>query len=163
VIDAEVELAAVIGRVTQGVAPENALACIAGYMIINDVTNRSLQRASLQWFEAKSADTFCPAGPWLVTADEVPDPHNLSLQSCLNGEPLQTGQTKDMIFKLPELVSRLSSRITLMPGDVIATGTPAGIGSAQEPPRILKDGDTITLSIPGLGQQQNGIKQKKQG
>ncbi|MBN1269140.1 MAG: fumarylacetoacetate hydrolase family protein [Kiritimatiellae bacterium] len=157
VVDAEVELALVIGRETARVPEDRALECVAGFMVLNDVTDRVAQRQDKQWFRAKSYDTFCPAGPFLVTSDEAGDPHALRLYAKHNGETLQAASTSDMIFKLPRLISELSARMTLRPGDVIATGTPPGIGSARNPPRVLAAGDTVEVGVEGLGSQRSPV------
>ena len=128
IVDLEAELAVVIGREARCVPEDRALDYIVGYTILNDVTDRVAQRTDGQWFRSKSLDTFCPLGPWLVTPDEAGDPGNLRVESKLNGVILQNGNTADMIFKIPFLIAYISATITLLPGDVIATGTPAGIG-----------------------------------
>ena len=157
VVDAEAELAVVIGKEARRVPESRAMDFVAGFMVLNDVTDRVAQRADKQWFRAKSSDTFCPAGPFLVTPDEAGDPHALRLYSRHNGEPLQEACTADMLFPIPHLISVLSARMTLRPGDVIATGTPPGIGSARTPPRVLAGGDTVELGITGLGGQRNSV------
>jgi 2,4-didehydro-3-deoxy-L-rhamnonate hydrolase len=156
-VDGEVELAVVIGQRTHGVAEREALNCVAGYTVLNDVTDREAQRSAGQWFRGKSPDTFCPLGPFLVTGDEVPDPHALKLVGKLNGQTLQNGMTADLIFKIPHLIAFISATITLLPGDIIATGTPAGTGSARTPPVYLKPGDCVECSVDGLGQQKNPV------
>ena len=152
--DWEVELAVVIGRIARRVEPENASAYIAGYLLHNDYSERAwqLERGG-QWVKGKSADTFAPLGPWLVTADEVPDSGNLRLWLTVNGHKFQEGSTANLIFNVPFIVSYLSQFMTLLPGDVISTGTPAGVGLGQKPPLYLKAGDTIELGIEGLGEQ----------
>ena len=130
-VDWEVELAVVIGSECRRVSEAGAMAHVAGYMILNDVTDRDAQKAAGQWFRGKSADTFCPMGPFMVTAGDVPDPHRLRLRSWRNGELFQDGNSAQMLFKIPALIAFLSAAITLEPGDVIATGTPAGIGAAR--------------------------------
>ena len=156
-VDGEVELALVIGRKASRVPQKNALDYVAGYMIFNDVTDREAQRTGKQWFRGKGADSFCPLGPWLVTADEIADPHDLKLKFSQNGKVLQDDSTKDMIFKIPHIIEFISASITLLPGDVIATGTPAGIGSIRKPPVLFRPGDKIELTIDGLGKQVNKI------
>ncbi len=156
-VDGEVELAVVIGRTARRVAEAEALACVAGYAVLNDVTDRAVQRAAGQWFRGKSPDTFCPFGPFLVTRDEVPDPQALRLRARLNGQLLQDGTTADMLFKIPFLIAFLSATITLRPGDILATGTPAGVGSARQPPLYLRPGDTLECSVEGLGEQRNPV------
>jgi 2-keto-4-pentenoate hydratase/2-oxohepta-3-ene-1,7-dioic acid hydratase in catechol pathway len=153
VADGEAELAIVIGRRSKGLSEGEALSAVAGYTVLNDVTDREAQKAGLQWFFGKSFDTFCPLGPFLATADEVPDPHRLRVFSRLNGETLQDGNTADMLFRIPFLLSFIKQAVTLEPGDVIATGTPAGIGSARKPPLVLKTGDRLETGVEGLGTQ----------
>jgi 2-keto-4-pentenoate hydratase/2-oxohepta-3-ene-1,7-dioic acid hydratase in catechol pathway len=157
VVDGEVELAVVIGARASRVSEKKALDHVAGYMIFNDVTDRDAQRIGKQLFRGKGADTFCPLGPWLVIRDEIADPHNLKLKFTQNGKVLQDGTTKDMIFKIPYIIEFISASMTLLSGDVIATGTPAGIGSAHKPPVVFKPGDRIELEVEGLGRQANEI------
>jgi 2-keto-4-pentenoate hydratase/2-oxohepta-3-ene-1,7-dioic acid hydratase in catechol pathway len=156
-VDAEAELAFVIGRRAKRVAEADAAAHIAGYLALNDVTDRDAQKEGLQWFRGKSSDTFCPAGPWLLTADEAPDPGALRVWSKLNGSPLQEGNTRELMFRIPFLVAFLSRHITLLPGDVISTGTPSGVGFACKPPRLLTAGDTIEVGIDGIGALRNPV------
>lgn len=152
--DWEVELGIVIGKQTKYVSEENALDHVAGYCIIHDVSERAFQLESTgQWVKGKSADTFGPIGPWLVTRDEVADPHTLSLWLDVNGEAMQRGSTSTMIFSVPHIVSYLSQFMSLQPGDVISTGTPPGVGLSRTPPRYLRAGDVVTLGIQGLGDQ----------
>ncbi len=151
-VDGEVELAVVIGRLASCVPAETAFEHIAGYTVLNDVTDRAAQRGDGQWFRGKSADTFCPIGPFLVTPDEI-DSGEHHLYSRLNGELLQEGKTSQMLFKLPEIIAFISQSISLHPGDIIATGTPAGVGSARQPPVYLKHGDTLETVIEGIGRQ----------
>ena len=158
VVDLEAELAVVIGRPASRAPEDRALEYIAGYMALNDVTDRIAQRADGQWFRSKSPDTFCPMGPWLATPDEVGDADNLRIESKINGVILQNGNTADMIFKIPFLIAYISAAITLMPGDVIATGTPAGIGSARRPPLTLHPGDTVEVAVEKLGRQANPVQ-----
>ncbi len=155
--DTEVELAAVIGRTARRVPESEAMAFVAGFSVLDDVTDRAAQRAGKQWFRAKSFDTFCPLGPFLVTADEVPDPQNLRVYSRVNGVALQDGHTSQMIFRIAHLISFISFTMTLEPGDVIATGTPGGIGSARRPPVLLKPGDQVEIGVEGLGMQSNRV------
>jgi len=152
--DWEVELAVVIGKKASYVSEENAAAHIAGYILHNDYSERAwqLERGG-QWVKGKSADTFAPLGPWLTTADEIADPHNLRLWLKVNGETKQDGNSSNLIFKIPFLISYLSNFMTLLPGDVISTGTPAGVGLGFKPPQYLKDGDVVELGIDGLGTQ----------
>ncbi len=151
--DWEVELAVVIGKRTKYVSPEEAGEYIAGYCLHNDVSERDFQlRHGGQWVKGKSADHFAPLGPILVTKDEIPDPHNLRLWLSLNGKILQDSNTSDLIFNIPTIVSHLSHYMTLLPGDVISTGTPAGVGMGLKPePRFLEPGDIVELGIDGLG------------
>lgn len=158
-VDGEVELAAVIGRAAHRVTAADALRHVAGYTILNDITDRDLQRAAGQWFLAKSADSFCPLGPFMVTPDEIPDPHTLEMSLDVNATRLQQASTAAMLFKLPELISRLSAVLTLQPGDVLSTGTPEGIGSAHRPPVLLRPGDVMTAAIARLGAQRNAVCQ----
>ncbi len=161
--DWEVELAAVIGRKTKYVSEADALKYVAGYCIVNDVSERNFQKnMSGQFTKGKSCDTFGPIGPWLVTRDEVKDPQNLSLTMDLNGKRMQDGTTSDMIFTVAQIISHLSQMFTLHPGDVISTGTPAGVGAGIKPkPKFLKAGDTMELSIEGLGIQRQKVKMDK--
>lgn len=156
-VDSEVELAIVIGRATHRISSADALQAIAGYTVLNDITDRTIQRGDGQWFRSKSAVTFCPVGPYLVTTDEVPDCNRLRLVSKINNTILQDDNTANMIFKIPFLIEFISARIALEPGDIIATGTPAGIGSARQPALLLKPGDTIEISVEGMGRQINRV------
>ena len=153
-MDFEVELAAVIGTRAKGVPETDALDYVAGYAICNDVSERSLQKGGPgEWIKAKSSDSFGPLGPWLVTKDEIPDPQQLDLALDLNGARMQTGSTSTMIFGVAALVAYVSKFMTLMPGDVITTGTPPGVGMARNPRVFLKPGDEIRATISGLGEQ----------
>jgi ureidoglycolate lyase len=156
--DWEVELGIVIGSVTRYVSVHDSLAHIAGYCVVNDVSEREFQieRAG-QWDKGKSADTFAPIGPWLVTTDEVPDPQALDMFLDVNGVRRQTGNTRTMIFGVMHLVSYISHFMTLMPGDVIPTGTPPGVGMGAKPPTYLKAGDEMRLGIAGLGEQRQRV------
>lgn len=156
-VDAEAELALVIGRPCREVAEADALDCIAGYLAVNDVTERRAQREGLQWFMGKSFDTFCPAGPWMVTADEIADPHALRVCSRLNGTVLQDGNTRDMIFRIPRIIAHITKTMTLRPGDVISTGTPAGVGFARKPPVLLRPGDVIEVEVESVGALRNPV------
>jgi acylpyruvate hydrolase len=142
---------------TRHVTAAEALDSVAGYTILNDVTDRDAQRDGQQWFRGKSADTFCPLGPFLVTHDEIPDPHNLRITQRVNGQTLQDDSTRQMLFKIPYLISFFSAAITLEPGDIIATGTPAGIGSARQPPVLLRAGDIIEIAVESLGVQRSPV------
>ena len=153
-MDYEVELAVVIGTRAKNVAETGALDYVAGYCIGNDISERSLQKGGPgEWIKAKSYDTFGPLGPWLVTTDEVPDPQSLALTLDLNGSRMQTGSSSTMIFGVAALVAYISQYMTLMPGDVITTGTPPGVGMARKPRVFLKPGDEIRATISGLGEQ----------
>lgn len=157
-MDYEVELAVVIGSRAKNVGKAEALDYVAGYCIGNDVSERSLQKGGPgEWIKAKSHDTFGPLGPWLVTTDEVPDPQALDLSLDLNGERMQTGNTATMIFSVADLVSYISQYMTLLPGDVITTGTPPGVGMARNPRVFLKPGDELVLRVQGLGEQHTKI------
>ncbi len=156
-VDYEVELGVVIGDICREVDPEDAMAYVAGYTIVNDVTARDVQRAESQWFRAKSYDGFCPLGPFLVTRDEIEDVSALKVTTRVNGEIRQQSNTKNLIFSVTELVSFVSQCMTLLPGDIIATGTPAGIGAGMKPPCYLQPGDVVELSIDGLGSQRNTV------
>jgi 2-keto-4-pentenoate hydratase/2-oxohepta-3-ene-1,7-dioic acid hydratase in catechol pathway len=152
--DYEVELGIVIGSTARYIAVHDAPKHIAGYCVVNDVSEREFQIERLgQWTKGKSADTFCPLGPWLVTADEVPDPGKLALWTEVNGERRQSSNTADLIFGIDHIVSYVSHFMTLLPGDVIPTGTPSGVGMGFKPPRFLKHGDHMRLSVEGLGEQ----------
>ncbi|MEO0398121.1 MAG: fumarylacetoacetate hydrolase family protein [Pseudomonadota bacterium] len=157
--DWEIELGVVIGTPAQYVSEATALDHVAGYCIVNDVSERRYQKErGGQFVKGKSADTFCPLGPWLVTRDAVPDPQALTLRLSLNGEVRQDGATRDMIFSVAHLVSYLSQFMTLETGDIITTGTPAGVGAGQTPPRFLQSGDILDLEIAGLGRQQHHVR-----
>ena len=162
--DWEVELGIVIGDKAKSVPESRAMQHIAGYTIVNDVSERAYQldAAAGQWTRGKGCDTFCPVGPWLVTKDEIPRPQNLSIWLELNGKKMQNGNTKTMVFNIKELISYVSHYMTLYPGDIIATGTPPGVGMGMKPPRYLKKGDEMKLGIDGLGVQiQKVISWKK--
>jgi 2,4-didehydro-3-deoxy-L-rhamnonate hydrolase len=157
--DWEVELGVVIGDIARSVNVEDALEHVAGYLVVNDVSERAFQfDHGGQWVKGKSCDTFGPLGPWLVTADEVPDPQNLQLWLEVNGHRYQNGNTRTMIFNVAKLVSHISRYMTLMPGDVISTGTPSGVGLGQKPPVYLRAGDIIELGIDGLGRQRQQVR-----
>lgn len=156
-LDYEGELGVVIGRGGRGISRDAALDHVWGYTIINDVTARDLQRDHKQWFLGKSLDTHCPMGPWVVTADEVGDVQTLELETTVNGVRRQLAPVKDLIFDIPELITTISAGLTLVPGDIIATGTPAGVGIGLEPPRFLVSGDVVKVSITGLGSIRNRI------
>lgn len=152
--DWEVELGVVIGKTAKYVSEADALEYVAGYCVTNDVSERAFQtERSGQWTKGKSCDTFGPLGPWLVTKDEVPDPQNLGMWLTVNGEKMQDGSSKTMVYGVAFLVSYLSQFMSLHPGDVISTGTPPGVGMGLKPPRYLKAGDVVELGIEGLGSQ----------
>ena len=156
--DWEVELGIVIGTEARYVDEANALSHVAGYCVINDVSEREFQtKRSGQWMKGKSADTFCPMGPWLVTRDEIPDPQVLDLWLEVDGERRQDGTTANMIFPSSHLVSYISQFMSLLPGDVIATGTPAGVGMGRDPQVWLKPGQTMRLGVRGLGEQSQRV------
>jgi 2-keto-4-pentenoate hydratase/2-oxohepta-3-ene-1,7-dioic acid hydratase in catechol pathway len=156
--DWEVELGIVIGTKAQYVSVHDALKHVAGYCIANDVSERNYQlERGGNWSKGKSADTFCPLGPWLVTTDEVPDPQALDLFCEVSGQRMQNGSTRNMIFNCAHIVSYISHFMTLMPGDVIPTGTPAGVGQGMKPPRFLRPGDVMRLGITGLGEQRQEV------
>lgn len=156
--DWEVELGVVIGTRARCVSQKDALNHVAGYCVINDVSEREWQlERGLTWDKGKGFDTFGPVGPWLVTRDEVPNPQKLAMWLDLNGQRVQTGSTRTMIFNVAKLVSYVSQLNTLMPGDIITTGTPPGVGMGMKPPVFLKKGDVMTLGIEGLGEQRQDV------
>jgi 2-keto-4-pentenoate hydratase/2-oxohepta-3-ene-1,7-dioic acid hydratase in catechol pathway len=124
---------------------------------VNDVSARDYQRATSQWLMGKTFDTFAPLGPWIVSADEIEDPHSLDISMVINGEVLQNSNTKNLIFKIPDLISFLSSVFTLEPGDIVSTGTPGGVGFARKPPRYLKKGDDVVVKMPAIGELRNPV------
>jgi 2,4-didehydro-3-deoxy-L-rhamnonate hydrolase len=157
-LDWEVELGAVIGSTAKYVSEAEALSHVAGYCIVNDVSERSFQMATTQWDKGKGFDTAGPIGPWLVTTDEISDPQNLDMSLDVNGKRMQTGNTRTMIFSVAKIVSHVSQYMTLLPGDIIATGTPPGVGLGIKPtPVFLKPGDVMTLSIQNLGVQRQRV------
>ena len=156
-LDLECELAVVIGRRAKSIGPTEALEHVFGYKILNDVTMRDLQREDRQWLRAKGSDGFAPMGPVLVTRDEIADPQRLRVRSSVNGETWQDSTTAEMVFDVATIVAFASRTITLEPGDVIATGTPAGVGQYQDPPRYLKDGDEMRCEIEGIGVLENHV------
>jgi 2-keto-4-pentenoate hydratase/2-oxohepta-3-ene-1,7-dioic acid hydratase in catechol pathway len=156
-VDWEVELAVVIGREGKRIAPRQAWDFVAGLMVMNDVSGRQAQFADSQWFRGKSFDTFAPMGPALVTLDEVPDPANLTLTTLVDGVVMQSGSTRDLIFDIPAILADISVDITLVPGDVISTGTPAGVGYFRTPPIGLKAGNVVECRITGLGALVNPV------
>lgn len=157
-LDYEVELAVVIGTGGRDITAADALKHVLGYTIVNDVTARDLQRRHDQWFKGKGLDTFCPMGPWIVTADEIADPHALRLSLTVNGQPRQDASTAGMIFKIPQIIESLSAGLTLEPGDVIATGTPSGVGYAMNPRCFLAAGDVVACEVQGIGKLVNTVQ-----
>jgi 2-keto-4-pentenoate hydratase/2-oxohepta-3-ene-1,7-dioic acid hydratase in catechol pathway len=155
-VDYEAELGVVIGRGGRAIAAADALSHVWGYTVINDVTARDLQVKHKQWLLGKSIDTFCPIGPWLVTADEV-DHTNTEISCWVNGELRQQANTRDMIFDIPAIVATISASMSLAPGDIIATGTPAGVGVGFRPPKFLRKGDSVRIAIAGIGEISNRI------
>jgi 2-keto-4-pentenoate hydratase/2-oxohepta-3-ene-1,7-dioic acid hydratase in catechol pathway len=164
-LDWEVELGVVIGRTARHVAEKDALKHVAGFCIVNDVSERDFQlkKSASQWNKGKGCDTFGPMGPWLVTTDEIRDPQNLDMWLDVNGERRQTGNTKTMIFGVAAIVADVSKYMTLLPGDVITTGTPPGVGMGMKPQLWLKAGDVVTLGIAGLGEQKQKVVPFKRG
>jgi len=156
-LDLECELAIVMGRRASGIGRDEAAGAIFGYTILNDVTMRDLQKEDRQWLRAKGSDGFAPMGPGVVSADELGDPQALRMRSFVNGEPWQDSSTAEMVFDVATIVAFASRTITLEPGDVIATGTPAGVGHYQDPPRYLADGDVMRCEIEGIGAIENPI------
>jgi 2-keto-4-pentenoate hydratase/2-oxohepta-3-ene-1,7-dioic acid hydratase in catechol pathway len=156
-LDYEGELAVVIGKRARNVPAAEAMAYVAGYTVMNDVTARDLQRTEGQWSRAKGCDTFAPCGPWLVTADEIEDPHALTIETRVNGELRQHSSTGDMIFPIPALIAHISAAMTLLPGDVITTGTPAGVGVYRQPKGLLRPGDEVAIRIERVGELRNRV------
>ena len=156
-IDYEAELAVIIGRGGKGIAAKDAMAHVWGYTIVNDVTSRDWQSRHQQWHLGKSFDTFCPMGPWLVSADEL-DGEKTGVRCYVNGEERQNASTADLIFSIPKLIETLSAGITLYPGDVIATGTPVGVGIGFKPPKYLVAGDVVRVEIDGIGSLENPVR-----
>jgi 2-keto-4-pentenoate hydratase/2-oxohepta-3-ene-1,7-dioic acid hydratase in catechol pathway len=155
--DYEAELGVVIGSTVRDVSAENALEAVAGYICLNDVSARDLQFADGQWTRGKSPDTFCPVGPSLVPRDEIPDPQALTIRAILNGETMQDSTTANMVFGVAEIIEYVTRTITLEPGDLIATGTPAGVGAFRDPSVYMQPGDEITIEIEGLGSLTNPV------
>jgi len=154
-VDFEAELAVIIGKTIRKCTKSEAMDAIFGYTCANDVSARDLQFGDGQWVRGKSLDTFCPLGPWIVTKDEIQDPHNLDIRSSLNGELMQNSNTSMLIFKLPELISFISNNFTLFPGDIILTGTPHGVGAFRDPSVYMKNGDEIVVEIEKIGRLSN--------
>ncbi|HTB18575.1 MAG TPA: fumarylacetoacetate hydrolase family protein [Bryobacteraceae bacterium] len=155
--DYEAEFMFVIGAGGRHIAAQDWQRHVFGYTVFNDVSARDIQSATSQWMIGKSFDTFAPMGPWLVSADEIPDPHALDISLSIGGEVLQHSNTRELIFPIPDLVAYLSSVVTLEPGDVVATGTPGGVGFARKPPRYLQPGDEVIVNIAGIGQLRNPV------
>lgn len=156
-VDYEVELGVIVGKKAKNVPLDEALSYVFGYTVLNDISARNLQFSDKQWVRAKSLDTFCPLGPVIVTRDEVSDPQNLHLTCSVNGKVLQDDNTSSMIFSVADLISQVSEYFTLEPGDLIATGTPSGVGFSRKPPVFLKKGDTVKSSIEGIGELVNPV------
>jgi 2-keto-4-pentenoate hydratase/2-oxohepta-3-ene-1,7-dioic acid hydratase in catechol pathway len=157
-VDYEVELGVVIGRRARKVSVDQALSYIFGYTVINDVSARDLQFSDNQWVRAKSLDTFCPIGPVILTADEITDPQALHLKTTVNGQVLQDSTTAEMVFGVADIISRISHSFTLEPGDLIATGTPDGVGVFRDPQVFLKDGDTVVVEVEKIGALENKVE-----
>lgn len=155
-IDYEAELGVIVGKGGRNIPLESAFEHVWGYTVVNDVTARDLQVRHKQWLLGKSIDTFCPAGPWLVSADEL-DPEDLRLKCWVNGELRQSASTQDLIFGIPKILSAISASMTLETGDIIATGTPAGVGIGFQPPRFLQKGDVVSVEIDGIGSIANRV------
>jgi len=155
--DYEAEFMFVIGAGGRHIAAEHWQRHVFGYTVFNDVSARDVQSATSQWMIGKTFDTFAPMGPWLVSADEIKDPHALDIRLSIGGEVLQHSNTRELIFPIPDLVAYLSSVVTLEPGDVVATGTPGGVGFARKPPRYLKPGDEVAINIQGIGELRNPV------
>jgi 2-keto-4-pentenoate hydratase/2-oxohepta-3-ene-1,7-dioic acid hydratase in catechol pathway len=156
-IDFEAELLLIIGKPGVNIRRDQAMDHVYGYSVINDATARDLQRQHKQFFKGKSLDGHAPMGPWIVTASEIPDPHNLDVKCEVNGVEKQNGNTRQMIFDIPETIAQLSRGMRLLPGDLIATGTPSGVGFARNPPEFLKPGDVVTCTVEGIGSIRNKI------
>ncbi len=156
-IDWEVELAVIIGKQGKNIPVEQAMAYVFGYTVCNDISARDLQRQGKQYFKGKSLDGSCPMGPWIVTAGEVPNPHDLDIRCLVNGVEKQSSNTRHMIFDIPATIAYLSRGMTLLPGDIIATGTPDGVGFARTPPEFLQPGDVVTSIVEGIGELRNVV------
>lgn len=156
-VDYEAEFAVVIGKSGSRIPVEEAYDYVAGYTILNDVSEREMQFGDKQWYRGKSCDTFAPTGPWIVTADEVPDPHNLRISLTLNGQTMQDSNTSNLIFNVPHLISYLSRSVTWEVGDLISTGTPPGVGVFRKPPVFLKPGDSVSVTVERLGTLTNPV------
>ena len=156
-IDWEVELAVIIGKQGKNIPAEHAMSYVFGYTVLNDITARDLQRQGKQFFKGKSLDGSCPMGPWIVTADELTDPHNLDIRCLVNDVEKQASNTRHMIFDIPTTIAYLSRGMTLLPGDIIATGTPDGVGFARTPPEFLRPGDVVQSIVEGIGAIRNVV------
>jgi 2-keto-4-pentenoate hydratase/2-oxohepta-3-ene-1,7-dioic acid hydratase in catechol pathway len=161
-MDYESELAVIIGRTIKNAGRGETLAAVFGYMVLNDITARDLQTQHKQFFKGKSLDGCCPTGPWIVTADELPDPHKLRINCHVNGELRQDDTTAEMLFDIPAILDHLSRGMTLLPGDIIATGTPSGVGFARKPPVYLQPGDLVECAVEGIGAIRNRIVAENQ-
>jgi 2-keto-4-pentenoate hydratase/2-oxohepta-3-ene-1,7-dioic acid hydratase in catechol pathway len=160
-VDYEVELGVVIGKRGRNISEKDALDHVFGYTVVNDVSARDLQFANAkQWDRGKSLDTFCPWGPWIVTRDEIKDPHNLIVRTVLNGKEMQISNTRNLIFNIPQIIAYASQGTTLMPGDLIPTGTPFGVGFSRKPPVFLKHGDVCECEVEGIGSIVNKVNLK---
>lgn len=157
-LDWEAELAIVIGREGRNITQDEALDYVFGYTLVNDITSRDIQSRHKQWFRGKGLDGSCPMGPWIVTTDEIPDPQVLDITSKVNGETMQSANTAQMIFSVPVIIESLSAGLTLEPGDVIATGTPSGVGFARDPQVWLKDGDIVETEVSAIGVMRNTVR-----
>jgi 2-keto-4-pentenoate hydratase/2-oxohepta-3-ene-1,7-dioic acid hydratase in catechol pathway len=157
-MDWEGELAVVIGSRIKDATEENAMQAVFGYTCLNDITARDLQREHLQWLKGKSLDNSCPIGPWITGVEEIPDPHKLQIGLRVNGSRKQQANTDQMIFRIPRIIAELSKGMTLEPGDIIATGTPDGVGFARTPPEFFRDGDTVEIEIQKIGILRNTIR-----
>ncbi|MGH9662250.1 MAG: fumarylacetoacetate hydrolase family protein, partial [Bryobacteraceae bacterium] len=155
--DYEAEFAVIVGRGGRHIPGEAWRDHVFGYTNLNDVSARDFQMATTQWMMGKTFDTFAPMGPWITSAEEIADPHNLDIRLTINGEVLQHSNTENLIFKVPDLIAYLSSVFTLEPGDVISTGTPSGVGFARTPPRWLRPGDDVVVQVEGLGELRNPV------
>lgn len=161
--DYEAEFAFVIGKGGRHIPAERWREHVFGYTIVNDVSARDFQMVTSQWLMGKTFDTFAPMGPVLVSGDEIADPHSLDISLSINGEVLQHSNTRELIFKIPDLVAYLSSVVTLEPGDVVSTGTPSGVGFARKPPRFLKPGDDVVVTVEGIGELRNPVMAEAAG
>lgn len=155
--DYEAEFAFVIGKGGRNISADRAMEHVFGYTIVNDVSARDFQTATTQWLMGKTFDTFCPMGPWIVTPDEIGDPHALDISLEIGGEVLQKSNTRELVFRIPKLIEYVSTAVTLEPGDVFATGTPGGVGFARKPPRWLKPGEETIVRISGIGELRNPV------